>query len=171
MSRWYLIQTKPSAEAVAKLNLERQGYEVYFPRLLQPMRRRARWVDAIVALFPRYLFLRLSEGFQSLGPVRSTLGVSNAVRFGSAYAIVPDGVISELVSREDPHSCLHHLNVASPFIAGSRVRIAAGPFHGLDGIFSRIAGQERVIVLLSLLGQDTAVCVSRHFVTPALAVR
>jgi transcriptional antiterminator RfaH len=138
---------------------------------LQPMRRRARWVDAVVALFPRYLFLRLSEGLQSLGPVRSTLGVANAVRFGSAYAIVPDQVISELIEREDPDSRLHHLSIGSPFVGGSGVEIAAGPFSGLNGIFSRGAGPDRVIVLLSFLGCDTSVSVPSGFVIPAIGTR
>jgi transcriptional antiterminator RfaH len=170
MLRWYLIQTRPSAESIAKSNLERQGYEVYFPRLVRPMRRRSRWADTIVALFPRYLFLRLSEGLQSLGPVRSTQGVANAVRFGSAYAVVPDQVISDLVAREDPTSRLHRLN-RGPLVPGARVKIAVGPFDGLDGVFSRIAGPDRVIVLLSFLGRDTAVCVPSGSVLPAVATR
>ena len=29
MLRWYLIHTKPSGEALAERNLDRQGYDVY----------------------------------------------------------------------------------------------------------------------------------------------
>jgi hypothetical protein len=37
MLRWYLVHTKPSGEASAELNLTRQGYRVYFPRVVQAM--------------------------------------------------------------------------------------------------------------------------------------
>lgn len=168
MLRWYLIHTKPSAESVAQVNLERQGYAVYLPRLQQPMRRRARWKDVIVALFPRYLFLRLSEGEQPLSPVRSTSGVANVVRFGARYAVVPDEIVGQLRARADPESGLHRLSEKSPFRAGAPVRIAVGAFGGLEGIFEREAGAERVVVLLKLLGQDVAVRVPAGFVVPGL---
>ena len=82
MLRWYLIHTKPLGEGLAQTNLERQEYQVYLPRAMQPVRYNGHWRDRIVSLFPRYLFLRLNEGRQSLAPARSTLGVASVVRFG-----------------------------------------------------------------------------------------
>ena len=169
MLRWYLVRTKPLLENAAQTNLERQGYEVYFPRLLQPLRRRARWRDAIVALFPRYLFLRLDEGRQTLSPVRSTTGVAGVVRFGARFAIVPDRVIAELRSREQPESGLPRLSARGPFRAGTAVRIAVGPFSGLEGVFEREAGADRVVVLLNLLGHESSVRAPAGFVVPRLA--
>jgi len=170
MFRWYLIHTKPSAEALAQANLERQGFEVYFPRLQQPLRRRSHWIEAIVALFPRYVFLRLCEGQQALGPVRSTAGVTNIVRFGAKYAIVPDRVVSELRSRADPESGLHGLTGRLPFSRGAPVRVVAGPFGGLEGLFERQAGADRVAILLNLLGREAIVRVAAGLVVPRLAV-
>ena len=169
MFRWYLIHTKPSAEAAAQANLERQGFEVYFPRLRQPLRRRSHWIEAIVALFPRYLFLRLREGQQALGPVRSTIGVTNIVRFGANYAIVPDQVVNELRSRADPESGLHRLTRCPPFSRGAAVKVAIGPFSGLEGLFEREDGQDRVVVFLNVLGREAAVRLQSGFVVPQLA--
>ena len=159
MLRWYLIHTKPAAEGVAQVNLERQGYETYLPRLLQWRLWPRREGRRIVPLFPRYLFLRLNEGHQPLNPVRSTLGVAGVVRFGSCYTVVPDRVIRELQSRADPVSGLHTLRRAAPLAAGTPVAVRSGPFSGLSGVFERPAGAERVVVLLRLLGQDASVCV------------
>src|SRR5689334_5221168 len=99
MPRWYLVYTKPAGEGTARDNLSRQAYEVYLPRVLEPVRRGGRWLERIAALFPRYLFVRLNEGWQSLGPVRSSVGVSGVVRFGSRYAVVPDALVSGLQAR------------------------------------------------------------------------
>jgi len=155
--RWYLILTKPSSEAIARANLSRQGYEIYFPRLVQSLQRRGRRLDRIVPLFPRYLFLRLREGEQALGPVRCSVGVTSVVRFGSSCAVVPDEVIRELQARADPVSGLHRIVRDPPLAPGAKVSIAAGSFKGLDGVFEREAGAERVVVLLGVLGQEVPV--------------
>jgi transcriptional antiterminator RfaH len=166
MLRWFLVFTKPSAENTAKANLERQGYGVYYPRLIRPSLSRGRWVDRIVSLFPRYVFVRVDSTQQSLAPVRSTLGVANIVRFGSESTVVPDTIVQELMGREEPSSGLHRLTNSRPFQTGMRVNLIAGVFEGLQGIFERDAGEERVIILLRLLGQDTPVCVPSRYAVP-----
>jgi transcriptional antiterminator RfaH len=166
MKQWYLVLTKPAHEDLAERNLQRQGYEVYLPRLLRPARGE-KTHDRIVPLFPRYLFLHLHAGLQALAPVRSSIGVAGVVRFGSSYGIVPDGVIEDLRMREDPQTGLHALRDPPPPVPGSPVRVSGGPFDGLDAVFVRDAGAERVIVLLRLLGRETPVGISARFVSPA----
>lgn len=170
MLRWYLIHTKPSGEALAVANLERQGYDLYLPRVVQTIRRAGRRHERIAPLFPRYLFLRLNEGKQALGPVASTLGVAGIVRFGSRYKVVPDKVIRDLQARAEPESGLHRLTCDPHPAPGSRVRIRSGPFDGLEGVFEREAGLDRVVVLLQVLGQNAAVCVSAESVMLGHAV-
>jgi transcriptional antiterminator RfaH len=166
-ARWYLILSKPAREPLAQLNLERQGYAVYYPRLVHPLRIRGRWAQRVVPLFPRYMFVHLEVGKQPLAPVQSTAGVATAVRFGCDYAVVPDEVVDQLRARADPATGLHRLgDPARPFTPGSKVRIVAGAFDGLEGVFQRAIGAERVIILLRVLGQDTPVSVDAGFVLP-----
>ena len=170
MLRWYLIHTKPLSEGLAQTNLERQGYQVYLPRAAQAVRCHGHWQERIVALFPRYLFLRLAEGRQSLSPVRSTLGVASVVRFGSRYTIVPDEVIDGLLARADAATGLHRLVRGSRLTPGTLVRIRQGLFDGLEGVFEREAGADRVVVLLNLLGQAVSTHVPGDSVLPHLLV-
>jgi transcriptional antiterminator RfaH len=167
--RWYLIHTKPLSEAIAQTNLSRQGYEIYFPRLLRSIQRHGRLLDEVVALFPRYLFLRLSDDDQSLGPVRSSVGVTSVVRFGSSYAVVPDELIRELKARADPESGLHRVVHRPSLASGTKVSITMGSFKGLEGVFERDAGADRVVVLLSVLGQDVPVLLPACVVLPSHA--
>jgi transcriptional antiterminator RfaH len=164
--RWYLIHTKSGREAAAESNLVRQGYQVYYPRLSKPTRLGGRWVTQAVSLFPRYLFLRLAVGHQAIGPVRSTVGVSSIVRFGHSYAVVPDGVVEDLRVRSDPATGLHNLTAHLTLKPGSGVRIVTGPFEGLEGVFRRECGEERVVLLLGLLGRETSVELPAAFVVP-----
>ena len=162
MLRWYLILTKPSGEETARVNLERQGYRVYFPRLQHRRVHRGRLSERIAPLFPRYLFLQLHAD-QSLAPVRSTLGVADIVRFGFEYAVVAAQVVEGLMRRADPESGLHALKCAL-FERGAAVRVIAGAFAGLDGIFERESGPDRVVVLFKLLGREAPVRIPAGFV-------
>lgn len=166
---WFLVFTKPAGEETARVNLERQGYRTYYPRLLRHCLRRGCWVEQVVSLFPRYLFVQVDTALQSLAPVHSTVGVTNVVRFGSESTVVPDAVVETLIRREDPQSGLHRLGESRPLIPGARVSIVAGAFEGLDGIFERDDGGERVIVLLKLLGRKTPVRMPAGFVMPGSA--
>jgi transcriptional antiterminator RfaH len=170
MRRWYLIRTKPSSEELAHSNLERQRYDVYLPRAIQTFRRAAARYERIGALFPRYLFMRLHEGQQALGPVASTVGVAGIVRFGTRYAIVPDAVVGDLKARADPVTGLHRLSHGRKLTTGTPVRVTRGPFDGLQGIFEREAGSERVVILLKMLGHMSPVCVAAESITLSHAV-
>jgi transcriptional antiterminator RfaH len=170
MLRWYLIYTKPSNEALAFKNLMRQRYDVYLPRVAQTVRRAGRRYERVGALFPRYLFLRLNQGEQALAPVASTVGVAGIVRFGCRYTVVPDEVICDLQARADPVTGLHRLNCGSKVARGAAVRIRMGPFDGLEGVFEREVGADRVVVLLALLGRSAPVCVPADSVMLSQAV-
>jgi transcriptional antiterminator RfaH len=168
MGRWYLVHTKPSAEGTARSNLERQGDEVYYPQPARTVRHDGRWKETVAPLFPRYVFVRVMQGCQSLSPIRSTLGVANVVRFGVDYAVVPANVVRGLRERADPVTGLHRLRPKS-LSRGAPIRISEGALRGLEGVFERDLGTDRVLVLLQLLGQSTSVEVSVAFVVPVHA--
>ena len=102
--------------------------------------------------------------------MRSTLGVASVVRFGSRYTIVPDEVIDGLLARADAATGLHRLVRGSRLTPGTLVRIREGLFDGLEGVFEREAGADRVVVLLNLLGQAVSTHVPGDSVLPHLLV-
>lgn len=166
MRRWYLIYTKAANESVAATHLARQHYEVYLPKVVQTVRRTGRRFERVAPLFPRYLFLCLNEGEQALAPAASTVGVCGVVRFASRYGVVPEAVIDDLRVRADPVTGLHRICYEAKFERGAAVRVRLGPFDGLEGVFERESGAERVVVLLRLLGQSAQVCVPTDSIMP-----
>jgi transcriptional antiterminator RfaH len=132
---WYLVHTKPRQEARALENLERQGYECFFPTLSVEKLSRGTIKVVQEPLFPRYLFIRLGDqrDQMSWSPVRSTLGVSRLVAFGVQPARVDERLIERLRSRcqndqKQPQELFH---------PGERLVISDGPFAGLDAIYQR----------------------------------
>jgi len=159
---WYVVSCKPRQELTARENLERQGFEVYLPRIRVRRRKQNRWVDAIEVLFPRYLFVRADRLRQSTASIRSTRGAIGLVRFGVEPAVVPDSVIEAILAREDAATGLH-VAAAPEFRRGEKVTMLEGPFAGLEGVFACDDGVERAILLIELLGKSNRVRVNRDW--------
>ena len=159
---WYAVSCKPRQETVAEENLQRQGFNVYLPRIQVRRRRRGQWLDVVEALFPRYIFILINPLQRSTAPVRSTRGAVGLVRFGGKPAEVPANVINELMRREDLASGLH-LDNRALFCAGDSIKLTEGPLAGMEGVFNQEDGEKRVIVLLELLGKANRVTVSRDW--------
>lgn len=163
---WYAVCCKPRQEAVAEANLLRQGYCVYLPRIRSIRRRRGQWVDVAEPLFPRYLFIRVDPIRRSTAQIRSTRGAVGLVRYGGRPAVVPEEVIDAILQREDADSGLYQ-NDRPLFFAGEPVRLADGPLAGVEGVFAKEDGEDRVIVLLELLGKTNKISINRNWAVPA----
>jgi transcriptional antiterminator RfaH len=157
-SVWRLIYTKPRQEMEAQRQLERQGYTTYLPILCRHTRRHGKRIEVQSPLFPRYLFIHLTPGIDDWGPVRSTRGVSRLVKFGTEAVSVPDELIAEIKSRAEEDG--YHYEDRMEFVRGDSVRISEGPFSGYEAIFQASRGEDRVLVLLDVIGQTTKVEVS-----------
>ena len=154
MRNWYLIKTKPRQENVAIKNLENQDYSTYCPIV--------KINNKHVVLFPGYIFIHLDKNKENWSPIRSTKGVVNFVRFGLNFAQVPDTVIeflktNQLINKEK----LINLN---KFKSGEKVKIIDGVFKNCIAIFKSSKSEERVILLMNLLGQQQAINIKQKSV-------
>ena len=106
--------------------------------------REAAWIEA---LFPRYLLVRLSAMHDNWGPIRSTTGVCNFVRFGEYFARLPDDLVDFLRSTQE----MHGPRVIKPvrLAVGDRIRITDGVASGYEGIIVARTARDRVRLLLN----------------------
>jgi len=163
MDRWYVAQTHSHAESQARAHLERQGFRVYLPQYTK-RRRHARRTDEIRApLFPGYLFVCLDLARERWRAIRSTAGVRMLVSAGETPLAVPDGIVDDIRLREDA-SGLVAIREPVPFTAGDAVEITAGPMREQIGWFERLADNDRVLVLLNMLGRPVRMALSRDAV-------
>ncbi len=159
-SVWRLIYTKPRQEMEAQRQLEHQGYTTYLPILCRRELRNGKQQEVQAPLFPRYLFIHLTAGIDDWGPIRSTCGVSRLVKFGAEAVSVPDELIAAIQARAEEDG--YHYEDRMEFQRGDSVRISDGPFSGYEAIFQANRGEERVLVLLDVIGQTTKVEVASH---------
>jgi transcriptional antiterminator RfaH len=155
---WYVIHTKPKQEQRALLNLEQQGYECYLPMITVEKLYQGGVSVIEEPLFPRYLFIQLdvSQSGKSWGPIRSTLGVSRLVTFGTEPAKVEDRLIETLRAHKDV-LCGQPLRL---FDQGDRVLITEGPFAGIEAVYQMNDGESRAMVLIELLSKPAQLKIS-----------
>ena len=146
---WYVIHSKPRQEHIALLNLERQGFECYLPLMKAEKIRRGRAEVVSEPMFSRYLFIRLDSGDQGKSwlPIRSTLGVSQLVRFGAEPAKVDESLIQWLKEQEEA------LPTENLFKPGDRVVVTEGPFAGIEAIYQASSAEQRSMILIELLNK------------------
>lgn len=153
MTYWCAVQTHARSEDNAAFHLRRQRFEVFLPKHMK-RRKHARRIDWVpVPLFPRYLFVGINPEFTQWGAIRSTVGVSSLISFSGVPAAVPASIISEIMARQDEQGLIKTYTDC-PFKAGDRVKIVDGPLSDLEGLFHCVTDEERVTVLLNLMGRE-----------------
>ena len=154
MKKWYLIKTKCRQEEIAKQNLENQGYEIFCPI--------AKINNQLVILFPGYLFIQLNEKTQNWSPINSTKGVLHFVKFGLNFAKVPLSVIEFI--KINQHITSEKLRNLNKFKPGDKVQISDGVFKNWVAIFKCYKPEERVILLMNLLGNEQSLSFKKETV-------
>jgi len=160
MADWYAVQTKARQEAIAEQHLGNQAFHTFLPLLRIVRHRRGRWQGVIEPLFPGYLFVELDIEQQNAAPIRSTRGVISLVRHGGIPRPIPTHIIEPLIDAQHTHG--EAIEPEKLFKAGDKVTLIDGPFAGLTAIFEAKSSQERVILMLNMLGGQTRVSVSAH---------
>ena len=154
MKNWYLIKTKPRQEKKAKQNLENQGYRAFCPMV--------KINNQVVVLFPGYLFVQLNKKTQNWSPINSTKGVSYFVKFGLNFAKVPNSVIEFIKTNQ--HITAGKLYNLNKFKPGDKVQISDGAFNNYMAIFKCYKSDERVILLMNLLGHEQSLSIKKESV-------
>lgn len=165
-ARWFVAHTQPHAEARAVANLERQGFATYLPRYLK-RRRHARRVDTVaVPVFPRYVFVAIDVSRQRWLSIRSTVGVSRLVCQGDAPLPVPEGIVEGLIKRQDELGFVR-LMAPAGLRVGDKVRVLGGAFEETLGLLESMTDEQRVTILLDMLGRKVRVTLDSGLIAAA----
>ncbi len=151
---WFLAQFKPNCQHIAERNLQRQHFPVFLPQQMVTRRQRGRFVEALQPLFPGYLFVSFDPASGGWRKINATYGITRLVAFGSDPAPVPPALVAELMARCDGEG---QLQPPTAFAPGDSVRVTKGPFADFVARIEKLDSQERVWLLLDILGRPTRV--------------
>jgi transcription antitermination factor NusG len=159
--RWWVFQVRPRSEKVFGQLLARSGTAYFLPMCVRKWRSKGRSFQSQLPLFPGYVFvtgeadgLARSSAFATTLVVRE-IPAPDQQLLGRQLA----GVHAVLAGGADPRP-------ETGLATGQPVVLVDGPYAGVEGRFLTTAGELRVLVEISLLGQGVSVAVERWMVRP-----
>lgn len=156
---WYLIRCKAGDEVILTIRLLKIGIKAFCPRewiVEKKPRGKGKRLRRIV-MFPGYVFVLLTPGYDSYAGVLTVDGVHGFLPTNENPSSVTPAefkVLQEL-SRAKPHRKQKQLAI---YLAGERIRIVDGPFAGFPGVVSAPDDERgRLWVDVSVFGRETPV--------------
>ncbi|MDA7963538.1 transcription termination/antitermination NusG family protein [Ruegeria sp.] len=151
-NNWFAVQLRPNMRLIAERNLTRQGFTSFAPARLETFRRRGRLKTEARPLFPGYLFVQFDPQTARWQAINATRGVSRLITDGRLNPTpMPADFMSGLLDRCDPNGLLQTPDHLNP---GDHVRILSGPFAGLVSRIEHLDQQERLHLLLQIMGRQ-----------------
>jgi transcriptional antiterminator RfaH len=151
LASWFVVRTQSRAEEKAMQHLTNQGFVAYLPRYRRRVRHARRNEIVLRPLFPGYLFVNLDPERCRWRSINGTVGVREILTNGDTPLSVPDRIIEEIRAREDETGAVKL--VAPTFARGQVVRLLEGPMADVNGLFEEMRDENRVVLLVSLLGR------------------
>jgi transcriptional antiterminator RfaH len=153
---WFLAQFKPNCHKIAERNLHRQSFQTFLPLHEETKRKAGRFTSTLRPLFTGYLFVAFDTSQGGWGAINSTYGITRLVSFGDEPHPVPLDLIANLMRRCDESGKLLPPPILKP---GDAVKISGGPFAEFAASVEEISPDQRVWLLLDLMGRATRVAV------------
>jgi transcriptional antiterminator RfaH len=165
LTSWFVVRTQSRAEEKAMQHLTNQGFMAYLPRYRRRVRHARRNEIVLRPLFPGYLFVNLDPERCRWRSINGTVGVREILTNGDTPLAVADRIIDEIRAREDETGAVKL--VAPTFARGQVVRLLEGPMADVNGLFEEMRDENRVVLLVSLLGRKVRMQVSAAAVAAA----
>jgi transcriptional antiterminator RfaH len=158
--RWFVVVCHGGQEREAKAQLVHQGFEAYLPmRLNHPRAKRP-----ISPFFPRYLFVRFNPSIDQWLCICSSIGVHDIIRSAAGFPqAIPDRWIDQIKGWERDgviHLIAQPKKSGSAFKKGDKVRVKDGHFAGMEGLVAIASDNDRVTIMLALVGHAESLKVS-----------
>ena len=154
MKKWFAIHTKPHTEFQVINYLNYSNIHTFMPKILVDRSHAKKKDKVLKPLFPSYLFAEIHiNNNKSFRLINNTFGVKSILGFGKEPMEVTKIIIDDLKNITDKNGLMQRLDKPK-YILGQDVSINEGPFLGIIGKFYGMKSEERVMMLLNLLGRN-----------------
>ena len=157
--KWQVVYLRPRLEKKAAEICRMNGIPHYLPVRTRTRTYQRRKVTTEIPVFPGYLFVAIDAPHKLV--LQKTNHVLRFLEPSRPYRMLRQLVQIRRALQIDPA-----LRPVKLLAAGTRVRIVAGPFMGVEGVVARLASTMRVILTVELFGQGLVVQAGRAQVEP-----
>ncbi|MEW9922172.1 transcription termination/antitermination protein NusG [Marimonas sp. MJW-29] len=148
---WFVAQLRPQGLSRAVTHLERQEFETFAPMFNASTLRGGIRHAARKPLFPGYIFVRFDPNRTGWTAINSTRGVARLVLNDPRKPVhLPPALMAGLMARCDANGVLLP---PEELAIGDKIRVLAGPFAELVTTIESLPDQERISVLIDLMGR------------------
>ena len=159
MRHWKVLFVKPRTEKKMAEYCALYGLPCFLPLREKSRVVQRRRVTTLLPVFPGYVFARFTEHHRLL--LLQTNLVVRILEPTAPRRMLRDLVMIRRALRADPS-----LKPARPLSAGRLVRNVDGPFMGVEGRVTRMAGTMKVVLNVDMIGQAVSVTAETGHVQP-----
>ena len=155
---WIVARNKPNQNTTALINLERQNFEFFQPTFKTISRVQNTFKEIIKPVFPGYIFIAINLEEKNWHKINNTRGISRIIVFGNEIPLIRCELIKELKYRFSRNSSP---KAVDPFEIGMIAEITNGPFAQLIGKIEETDSDQRIWILLDILGTQTRISINK----------
>ena len=161
--KWYILQFKPNSHHQATKNLNRQGFETFLPLYDNTTRKASRFISTRKPLFPGYMFIKFDRVENDWHKINNTYGVSRLITFNSILKPIPTKFVDNLMKRYDLSGKLLPIKKLKK---GDQVTVSKGPFANFVATVEKYEDEQRIWILMDLMGRETKIHTSSDALQP-----
>ena len=157
---WFVAQLRPQGLTRAIDHLHRQGFETFTPELAATTVKAGKHRQTRKPLFPGYLFVSFDPMAHGWTAINATRGIARLILNDPRKpAPLPAELMAGLMARCDSTGLLLP---PADLQVGDRIRVLAGPFAELVTQIETLQDQDRIGVLIDLLGRKVRTSLPRE---------
>jgi len=149
---WAIVQFKPNAHKLAERNLRQQRFETFLPFEEITKSKSGKFISIKRPLFPGYMFVACEKENIAWHKISCTYGVSKLLTFNHEPYLVSQALITAIMLRCNSAGVLLS---QKQFSKDDRVLLVSGPFDNFVATVEAIDQNQRVWVLIDIMGQAT----------------
>lgn len=149
IKRWFVAQVKTFSNDLAFRNLQRQGFEVFAPKMKITTKENKKFINKDVLVFPGYIFVGVDPLNSNFAKINSTYGVLKLLSFNDKACEISNDIILALKNRyEEKIERTSKENLKK----GDVIKFFNGPFVDLIAKIESIDFEKRVWLVLEVMG-------------------
>jgi len=159
---WHVLHVRPRCEKKAAAHCARLGLTVYLPLRERTCIYQRRKVTVEKPVFPGYVFAVFAP--------RNRVAVLRSRHVARILEVKDQARLEAELSQIRLALAIDRtLAAGDAYTTGQRVRIAGGPFRGLEGVVQTVRGGTRVLLNVEIIGQAVAVDAEKELLEPVQA--
>ena len=137
---WLVANTKPYKENFAYVNLVKQGFKVFFPRIYKLNLSINKTNKILKPLFPGYIFVNV-KCENSWSKIDNTFGIKRVLKFGEKPCFLSDEILKKIKKKCNSKDIFKkEINYLKN---GDKVKINKGRMGFIDAIFKEFIDKKQ----------------------------